>query len=302
MRKGIRIGCAVVGAVMLMLIVLLVVAFWLATTSVGPQYDPATSSYTVDDGAGRSHVDHISDQGAASFDGKIADLVNPSLGNARTSGPALARALVQGLTFSEEEFNAKIAQLWAAKPQQGRASIDRIFVVLHAGQPMAYAYTTVLGMHATVASHFTYVLKNNTVTVTLTDPHVGKLPVGVVLPYVLDWSGKRETVASLLALVVPRQVSSIEIRERELHVTLSLLPAHISGGRSLNASRPARPSPSQWRFAGLPRPWSGPSRSSSAARRRKPRRRTGRPRTSAPLAARGRSRAVALSRRSPAAP
>ncbi|MHB8575361.1 MAG: hypothetical protein ACYDCQ_08520 [Dehalococcoidia bacterium] len=226
MSSPLRCGCSIFGLVSLVILGVLGALFFLATRDVGPRYDAVKQTYTVDDGGGKSHVDTISSDLAASFTKKVG--LQPNSGNLRQLVPALARAQLQGISLTEEEANSKLAELLAAKPPHAQPKIDRTFVELHANQPKAYAYTSLLGVRVTLSSHLTYTLGNQQVVVKLTDPHAGKLPFSFVLPFLLDWTGQRDALQAVLEHSLPPQVTAIEVRERELHITINVLHGAVA--------------------------------------------------------------------------
>ena len=207
-----RLGCAFTPVLFLLVILIAGGIAWLATRGVGPHY--ANGAYTVSAGDGQLRTDRISLDAARRFAAKLS----PSL-----SLQSLAGLQRNGVDFTEEEVNSAVAQQLLASPIAANGlSVERVFVELHSGRSTAYVYGSAAGVPVTLSAGVTFSVANGTARVVLHDPKAGRLPIGVVLPVALDWSGNTDRLEQLLSETLPRQVTAIEPREGALHVSVNL--------------------------------------------------------------------------------
>jgi hypothetical protein len=208
-------GCfARAGCLTLLILVAGIAALVLlmGTRSSGPHYSNGT--YSVAGNDRRVRQDHISQDAARRFDEKLA--VNPD--------PAtLLRLQIAGLDFTEEEVNSRLAAELLQQPvDAGGLHVERVFLALHVVNSTAYVYGTYAGFPVTLSSNVLFSVSNGQGIVQIDDPHAGRLPIGLVLPQVLDWTGNTGRLQRLLALALPPQVTAIVPREGMLHVTVDL--------------------------------------------------------------------------------
>ncbi|HEY7294917.1 MAG TPA: hypothetical protein VH916_07730, partial [Dehalococcoidia bacterium] len=219
------------------------IVLWLITRDIGPAYSNGT--YTVHTAGGATRVDHITPEAATSFEAKAP----PPAGTLDVSrlGPAdLVRLRLTGITFSEEEVNAELAKRLAGQPIEADGiSVDRLFLELHAEDTRAYLYTSVYGLKVTFSARVTFAVRNQQAHVTLSDVHAGKMPIGFLLPALLDWTGNTAALEDRLALALPTQVTAIQTKEGGLHVDVDPLrfgrrPWPSLGGLATAGSSPGR--------------------------------------------------------------
>ncbi len=199
----------------------------LATRSIGPQY--RDGMYTVDLGGGAHRVDTISLAAASRFDSKR---------DVRPDPQEITRLQIQGIDFTEEEVNSKIEQqLLIHPPDSGGVQIDRVFLELHPQGTTAYLYTTVLGIPVTFSAGVIFKVVNESARAVLSTPHAGKVPVPLVLPRLLEWTGNTDRVEQILAVSLPPQVTGIQPREGSLHVAVNVFRlAANTGQRAANGA------------------------------------------------------------------
>jgi len=204
----VRTGCSLAAVLILLLAIVAGALVWLASRPVGPHY--ANGVYTVVGADGRTRMDTISRAAAQRFAAKAS----PSL-----DAVTLVRLQRAGVDFTEEEVNSVLAEQLSAQPiDENGVHVERVFLELHAPQATAYVYGTSVGVPVTFSAGVTFSVSNEVAHVALHDPRAGELPIGLVLPYLLDWTGSTARLQSLLALAVPSHVTAIEPREGVLHV------------------------------------------------------------------------------------
>lgn len=225
----VRCGCIAILALLLVLLVAAAAVVWLATRGIGPRYDAGV--YTVDTAQGGTRIDRIGSAAALRFDAKR----DPTIASPQDA----LRITQEGVTFSEEEVNSKLDELLRQNPVAGGgATVERIFLELHPQGTTAYVYVNGLRSRIVLSSRVSFTVERSTVRVHLSSPQVGKLPIGAVLPLLLDWSGKRQQLEERLALALPPLVTAVQPQEGALHVALLHLP--LPGGGS-DPPPPAHP-------------------------------------------------------------
>jgi hypothetical protein len=216
-----RCGCYLALLVVAVLLWAAAVLLWLVTRDIGPAFQ--NGAYTVQAPDGATRVDRITPQAAASFEAKVPSPAG-TLDVSRLGVADLARLRLSGITFSEEEVNAELARRLAAKPVQGDGvTVDRLFLELHPQDTQAYLYTRVYGVKITFSAHVSFSVQNQQARATLSDIHAGKMPIGFILPELLDWTGNTAALENRLALTLPSQVTAIQTKEGELHVDVDPL-------------------------------------------------------------------------------
>lgn len=210
-------------------------AAWFATRDIGPAYRDGAYTVTM---PGGSRTDRISLDAARRFDAKEKVDLSPQ---------GLARLQLQGLDFTEEEVNSRLAaQLLDSPVDTGVVHVDRVFLELHPRNSIAYAYVSMLGLHITLSSGATFSVVNETGRVRLSSPKAGRLPIDLALRLYLQQSGNTERLQHLLELVLPPQVTAVEPREGMLHVAINVLkqaaapgyaPSAVTGGAASGSFR-----------------------------------------------------------------
>jgi hypothetical protein len=207
-----RTGCTVLGFALLLLVIASGLLLYLATRPAGPHY--AAGVYTVADADGSVRTDRISTAAAQSFNAKLSPSLDPL---------SLLRLQRNGVDFSEEEVNSELDQQLRLRPINAAGlDVRRLFLELHASHSTAYVYGTLAGVAVTLSAGVNFTVSNGMAQVHLKDPRAGSLPIGIALPYLLEWTGNTDRIQNLLALALPQQVSSIEPREGVLHVGVNL--------------------------------------------------------------------------------
>ncbi len=240
-----RCGCYLALLAVAVLLCAAAVLLWLVTRDIGPAF--RDGAYTVQAPGGATRVDHITSQAAASFEAKVPPPAG-TLDVSRLGVADLARLRLSGITFSEEEVNAELARRLAAKPVQGDGvTVDRLYLELHPQNTRAYLYTRVYGVRITFSAHVSFSVQNQQARATLSDIHAGKMPIGFILPELLDWTGNTAALENRLALTLPAQVTAIQTKEGELHVDVDPLRfgriAPASAGALATATWLALPRP-----------------------------------------------------------
>lgn len=221
-----RCGCLAALVLVLALLAAIVFAGWLATRAAGPSY--SNGAYTVSLGGGKTRVDRITPDAAASF---VSKATPP------TSALSAVKLQFLGVDFSEEEVNAELAQQLAKVPVSSNGfTVDRIFIELHPAATRAYVYGRFHGQNLTLSSHVGFSVANGVGQVTLTDAKLGSLPLGALWPLLLNWSGNQKAVEERLAVTLPPEVSQITPGEGALHVTVQLQKAFTRFAAPLNYS------------------------------------------------------------------
>jgi len=225
------------------------VLLWLVTRDIGPSF--RDGAYTVQAPDGTARVDQITPQAAASFEAKVPAPAG-TLDVSRLGVTDLARLRLSGITFSEEEVNAELARRLAAKPVQGDGvTVDRLFLELHPQNSRAYLYTRVYGVKVTFSARVSFSVQNQQARATLSDIHAGKMPIGFILPELLDWTGNTAALENRLALTLPSQVTAIQTREGQLHVDVDPLRFGRGGPASPPALTAAAAPPARSRPLGV---------------------------------------------------
>lgn len=228
-----RCGCYLALIVVAVLLWCAAVVLWLVTRDIGPTF--GDGAYTVQAPSGAVRVDRITPEAAASFEAKVPSPTG-SLDVSRLGVAELARLRLAGITFSEGEVNAELARRLAAKPVQADGvTVDRLFLELHPQNSKAYLYTRVYGVKVTFSARVTFSVQNQQARVTLSDIHAGRMPIGFILPELLDWTGNTAALENRLALALPSQVTAIQTKEGELHVDVDPLRFGRRGERSPGA-------------------------------------------------------------------
>jgi len=234
-----RCGCFALLVFAAVLLGAAALVLWLLTRDVGPSF--SNGAYTVE-APGGVRVDRITPQAAASFEAKVP-APNGTLDVGRIGPADLLRLKLGGITFSEEEVNSELARRLAAQPVHGDGiDVDRIFLELHAQNSRAYLYARVYGVKMTFSARIAFSVQNRQARATLSDIHAGRMPIGFVLPSLLDWTGNTAALENRLALALPSQVTAVQTKEGELHVDIDplrlgrALPASLAG----LAAAPAR--------------------------------------------------------------
>ncbi|GEM_PF-1385840 len=216
-----RCGCYAVLVLAAVLLCAAAVVFWLITRDIGPAY--RDGAYTVQTASGASRVDHITPEAAARFEAKVPAPTG-TLDVSRIGPTDLVRLKLSGISFSEEEVNSELARRLAAKPvNRDGIAVDRLFLELHAQDSRAYLYTRVYGVKMTFSARVVFSVQNQQARATLSDIHAGKMPIGFILPSLLDWTGNTAALENRLALALPSQVTAVQTKEGELHVDIDPL-------------------------------------------------------------------------------
>ena len=209
----------------------------LATRSIGPQY--RDGMYTVALGGGARRVDTISVAAASRFDSKR---------NVRPDPQEITRLQLQGIDFTEEEVNSKIEQqLLIHPPDSSGVQIDRVFLELHPQGTTAYLYTTVLGIPVTFSAGVSFKVVNESARAVLSNPQAGKVPVSLVLPRLLEWTGNTDRVEQILAVSLPPQVTGIQPREGSLHVAVNVFRLAANTGQRASFTTESADSATRYR-------------------------------------------------------
>lgn len=216
-----RCGCYLLMLLVAATLLAAAVVLWLVTREIGPTF--SGGAYTVQAPRGAMRTDRISAQAADRFEAKVPAPAG-TLDVGRLGVADLARLRLSGITFSEEEVNSELARRLAAQPVQGDGvNVDRLFLELHPQDSRAYLYTRVYGVKITFSARVSFSVRANQARAALTDIHAGKLPIGLILPELLDWTGNTAALENRLALALPKQVTAIQTREGELHVEVDPL-------------------------------------------------------------------------------
>lgn len=210
-------GCLVrlIGLAVLLFFGMVVGACVLASRPVGPDFENGVFSYNLN---GERREVRLSTEAARRFDNKLTG---------QLSNVEVAQAALTGVTVSEEELNSRVAEELAARglvttAGGQQASIERLFIRLTEEGARAYIYTDTGPTSVTVSTDLDFQVEGGRITAKISNTRAGHLPVGWVIPYVLDYFGERERVEEAMTVVIPPQVREVRIEEGRLRAFLNL--------------------------------------------------------------------------------